>query len=188
MKKYLEHIVDSFTDYEGKAHHFVIVAISETAPKTAIEAYKDEWEGEDKNVSYHIAEEIEGEPSLYLQDEIVKVLKLGIAICNPNDVFNEELGIKVATYRAQPKLYATDSGVINSTMVKALLQQEASYIKNNPEKYITAYAENREKFLKNQELENIKNSFSEEEVAIVDKISNGDLDKVLDYCRKCGKI
>lgn len=188
MKKYLEHIVDSFTDYEGKTHHFVIVAISETAPKTAIEAYKDEWEGEDKNISFHVAEEIEGEPSLYLQDEIVKVLKLGVAICNPNDVFNKELGIKVATYRAQPKLYATDPGVINSCMVKALLQQEASYLKNNPEKYIAAYAGDKAKFLENKKLEEIKNSFSEEENVVVEKILNGELDTVLDYCHRCGKI
>lgn len=188
MKKYLEHIVDSFTDYEGKVRHFVIAAVSETLPKTAVEAYKDEWTGEDKKITYSIAEEVEGEPTAYLTDEVVKVLKLGITICNPNDTFNEELGKKVAAQRAQPKLYATDSGVINSTMVKALLQQEASYVKNNPEKYIAAYAENREKFFKNQELENIKNSLSEEEATLVDKISNGDLNKVLDYCRKCGKI
>ena len=59
MKKYLEHTVDSFTDYEGKVHHFVIAAVSETLPKTTVEAYKDEWTGEDKKITYSIAEEVE---------------------------------------------------------------------------------------------------------------------------------
>lgn len=188
MKKYLEHIVDSFTDYEGKVHHFVIAAVSETLPKTAVEAYKDEWTGEDKKITYSIAEEVEGEPEAYFTTEVVKVLKLGITICNPNDTFNEELGKKVAVQRAQPKLYATDPGVINSCMVKALLQQEASYLKNNPEKYIAAYAGDKAKFLENKKLEEIKNSFSEEENAVVEKILNGELDTVLDYCHRCGKI
>ena len=112
MKKYLEHIVDSFTDYEGKAHHFVIVAISETLPKTAIEAYKDEWEGEDKNLSYYIAEEIEGEPA-FLQDEIVKVLKLGISICNPNDTFDEVIGKRIAESKAKTKAFKIAKNVWN---------------------------------------------------------------------------
>jgi hypothetical protein len=34
MKKYTDFIVDSFVDYQGIEHHFVIASLSQTLPKT----------------------------------------------------------------------------------------------------------------------------------------------------------
>ena len=43
-------------------------------------------------------------------------------------------------------LLVTDSGLINTKMVRALLEQEADYFKRNPESYIAGYNKAAEKW------------------------------------------
>lgn len=123
-KERIETLVDSFVDANGDTRHFVIAAISETftedaEPMYAINDYDD------------------------ITDEVVKGLKLGFAICNPTDIFNEELGKTIAIGRARKNanyaLLATELGFINTPLVRAFLAQEAEYFKHNPESRIAGY-------------------------------------------------
>lgn len=123
-KERIEYLVDSFVDANGDERHFVIAAVSEVFT-------------EDDEPSY-----VTDIDSLEIQ-EVVKGLKLGFAICNPTDKFDEKLGITIAVGRARKNaeyaLVASEMGYINTQLVRAFLQQEAEYFKHNPEYKIAGY-------------------------------------------------
>lgn len=123
-KERIEYLVDSFVDANGDERHFVIAAVSEVFT-------------EDDEPSY--VTDIDG---LEIQ-EVVKGLKLGFAICNPTDKFDEKLGITIAVGRARKNaeyaLLASEPGYINTKLVRAFLEQEAEYFKHNPEYKIAGY-------------------------------------------------
>lgn len=123
-KERVEYLVDSFVDENNEERHFVVAAISQvfdedTEPTSLVDVYNDSVQ------------------------EVVKGLKLGFAICNPTDKFDESLGIKIAVGRARKNseyaLIATELGYINTKLVKAFLEQEAEYFKANPETRIAGY-------------------------------------------------
>lgn len=156
MKNYTNVIHDQFIDYAGKTHHFVIAAISEN--------FK---EGECPDIV-----NVEGFHTEVL-GSVIKGVKIGIALCNPEDEYNEKAGICRALARAENADYALLSnsrGYINEKVVEALLVSEANYIKNNPERYIKGYAEMQARYLKNKEMEDIHNNFTEVERIVVEKI------------------
>lgn len=123
-KERIETLVDHFVDGNGDTRHFVIAAISETFTEAEEPAY--------------ICDTYEDELG-----EVVKGLKIGFAICNPCDKFNEELGRTIAIGRARKNseyaLLATELGYINTKLVRAFLEQEAEYFKHNPEYKIAGY-------------------------------------------------
>lgn len=69
-----------------------------------------------------------------------KDLKIGYAICNPNDEFDFSLGARIATNRAKkmPFCHLTSdfNGEFNTETVYALLQAKADYITRNINKFI----------------------------------------------------
>ena len=168
MKEYVELLKDSFSDYEGKEHYFVLAAVS-------------------------------CDPDSFVSEEdpfgIEKVLKVGLAICNPDDVFNEKVGACTAIGRAkksEPVLYSTMSGIINTKMVRALLEQEATYIKNNPEQYIIGYSEAKKRYEERKKIEGLKNNFSPIEKIIVEEVNKNskfldNVQKYLEYCQRHSK-
>lgn len=166
MKEYVEVLKDSFFDYEGKEHHFTLAAISEM-------------------------------PNVFIEDTffIEKVLKIGLAICNPDDTYNEKVGACTAIGRAKksaPVLYSTISGLINTKMVRALLEQEAEYIKNNPEQYIVGYREAKERWEKRKQIEELRNNFSTIEKTIIEEVDKNpkfldNVQKYLEYCQRHSK-
>ena len=91
MKEYIEYLKDSFTDYTGKEHYFIIAAISQELPT------KTEEIGRDDLKDYDVIHEV----SMYIEDYgtedylgvVTKVLRLGVAMCNPVDQYNEKTGI-----------------------------------------------------------------------------------------------
>ena len=118
MKEYIEYLKDSFTDYTGKEHYFIIAAISQELPT------KTEEIGRDDLKDYDVIHEV----SMYIEDYgtedylgvVTKVLRLGVAMCNPVDQYNEKTGIMKATARARksdPALYSRDKGTINTKVV-----------------------------------------------------------------------
>lgn len=167
---FVQHLHDSFVDYAGVKHEFVIVAVSQNLGNTdfAITEYTD-YDMTDIAI-------------------VTKKVTLGIAFCNPCDTFNLEQGIKVATgraYKSEDGIYSTQKGYINTGLVTALLNREADFIKNNPGKYITGYnkAEQRhhEKMRVIEELENL-NSYED---IVVDAYLNGvDVDKCTKLAQK----
>lgn len=123
-KERIEYLVDSFVDANGDERHFVIAAISEVFTDINEPSYVTDVDG-------------------CVIHEVVKGLKLGFAICNPTDKFDEKLGITIAIGRARKNaeyaLVASEMGYINTRLVHAFLQQEAEYFKNNPEYKIAGY-------------------------------------------------
>lgn len=123
-KERIETLVDSFVDVNGDTRHFVIAAIS-------VMFDQDDEPATVSDLEYKEC------------GEVVKGLKLGFAICNPSDKFNEELGITIAVGRARKNaeyaLLASKPGFINTPLVHAFLLQEAEYFKHNPESHIAGY-------------------------------------------------
>lgn len=123
-KEHVEYLVGQFEDANGDVRHYVAAAISEVFTE-----------------EYHpvsVYDDTDG----YIGG-VVKGVKLGFAICNPIDKFDEQLGITIAVGRARKNqeyaLYATESGFINTKLVKAFLEQEAEYFEHNPERRIAGY-------------------------------------------------
>lgn len=167
MNKRINHIVSSFTDYKGVEHKFVVVAISEVLPKV----YEEFNPKDADNCSeYEKQTEVSHWVNWYTEwdsesvAEVVKSVSIGVAICNPEDTFNEETGYRKAMSRAKLALYATHSGYISTRLVQAMLEQEAYYIKSNPGKYIKGYNEAEKQFNKKKRYENLLNSLDTSEL------------------------
>lgn len=176
MKEYINVLEDAFADYKGIVHPFTIVAVSQTVPETGKELGEAE---------HYWNNEVTHEVTVYLEDygtwdyigNIGKVVKLGIAICNPDDEYNNKIGYNKALSRARnstPVLYANinNLGIINTKVIEALLQQEAKYLKENPAKYIKGYKEAEEKWKKAQEMTEMFENFSSLEEDVLDALSN----------------
>ena len=154
MKERTQFIHDSFVDYKGKEHHFVICAYSKLLPRTFKEAEGIEFDADkDDRVETFAGSYAQSYGCLDNYDKVVKSVSIGVSICNPEDEFNYVVGCKKAQARAKNSnatLYATKSGMINTTMVTGLLTQEAEYLKNNPDAYIKGYEESRRAYLEKQ--------------------------------------
>lgn len=194
MKQHVEVIKDSFVDYAGKTHHFVIAAVSEML--------------ESENSDSLLVMQVEGHNGELIQSSLVgyveKGVRIGISICNPEDKFDEKVGTLKAIARARNSgiaLYAADRGYINTALVRAFLQQEAEHLKNNPDMYIQGYNDAKARYLKKKGMEELKGNFSEVERIIVDSVQKDPkyLDNVNKYltwlknqeqgkkCKKSGK-
>ena len=129
MKKVAEFIEGTFIDYKGDEREYTICALS-----CPIE------EGDD-NAS----------------DTEVKQLRLGIAVRRDGDEYVRGIGITEAERKAKENpftiLRADTCGVINSTMVQVVLEQEAEFFEKNPGKYLAAYKADAERYFFELELE-----------------------------------
>ena len=182
MKKYTDFFVDSFVDYQGIEHHFVVASLSQTLPKTEKEFLNvtDTPEGSVEHVVCAYTDY-----DTYEAATVSKSLSIGISICNPEDEFDVEVGKAKALARAKcstPVLYATKPGVINTIMVKALMKQEAEYLKNNPDAYIKGYSTAEKKYEQHQkDLDTLAN-LTDEQLQFYEYMSTApieDLEKVL---------
>ena len=188
MKEHTEFITDSFTDYAGKVHNFVIAAVSQNLPTRTGQLNYNPTDSDKLSVAYDVAEYIEDYGTMEYLGTVSKVLRIGISICNPEDVFDEKVGVLKAVSRAleaKPTLFATHPGVINTNVVNALLKQEAEYLKNNPESFISGYADMRERYLTKIRMESMKEGFTELEKQVVEgmKKDSGFLDKAMEYLK-----
>lgn len=189
MKPYVEVIKDSFVDYAGKTHHFIIAAVSDNLEKT----YGD-------IPVVVVPQGLCSKTPGFAE----KGIRIGISICNPEDKFDEKVGTLKAIARAERSgiaLYSSDRGYINTTLVRAFLQQEAEYLKNNPEQYIAGYEDSKSRYLKRKSMEEMKENFSSTEKIIVEEVQKNPkfLDNVSTYlawlknqengkkCKKSGK-
>ena len=159
MKERTQFIHGSFVDYKGKEHHFVICAYSKLLPRTFKEAEGIEFDADkDDRVETFAVSYADTYGCLDNYDKVVKSVSIGVSICNPEDEFNYVVGCKKAQARAKNSnatLYATKSGMINTTMVTGLLTQEAEYLKNNPDAYIKGYEESKRAYLEKQSKANL---------------------------------
>lgn len=176
MKERTQFIHDSFVDYKGKEHHFVICAYSKLLPKTFKEAEGIEFDADkDDRVETFAVSYADSYGCLDNYDKVVKSVSIGVSICNPEDEFNYVIGCKKAQARAKNSnatLYATKSGMINTTMVTGLLTQEAEYLKNNPDAYIKGYEESRRAYLEKQKKADIFTALPEQAKDTINYLRN----------------
>ena len=179
MKERTHFIHDSFVDYKGKEHHFVICAYSKLLPRTFKEAEGIEFDTDkDARVETFAVSYADTYGCLDNYDKVVKSVSIGVSICNPEDEFNYVVGCKKAQARAKNSnatLYATKSGMINTTMVTGLLTQEAEYLKNNPDAYIKGYEESKRAYLEKQKKANLFTALPEQ------------AKETINYLRNCSK-
>ena len=176
MKERTQFIHDSFVDYKGKEHHFVICAYSKLLPKTFKEAEGIEFDADkDDRVETFAVSYADSYGCLDNYDAVVKSVSIGVSICNPEDEFNYVIGCKKAQARAKNSnatLYATKSGMINTTMVTGLLTQEAEYLKNNPDAYIKGYEESKRAYLEKQKKADIFTALPEQAKDTINYLRN----------------
>lgn len=147
MKEKVSYKVGKFTDFTGATREVVLCAIS----REVIGLYYD-LENEDSSAQ-----------------DVVKEIRLGIAVQNTMDKPNVDLGKVIAYGKANKekscfgKITSSNSGMINQKVVDALLDQEYQYFKQNPGKYIASYNKHRQDFLNNQNEESLS-SFKEKEM------------------------
>lgn len=143
----------SFVDYKGTQVNFILAAVSIPTNIVLVPVDSDGFELDEE------------------QYESAKTLSIGIAVQREGDQWNEELGKNIAYGKAIAKrnhaFAATDPGMINTKVVEAILEQEASYMQVNPGRYIASYDEARDKYreLKARE-EYFNNLTAEEKLAI----------------------
>lgn len=194
MKEHINVINDMFVDYKGIVHPFTIVAVSQTLPKNGNEL----GEAGDTYGNCEVTHEV----AIYLEDYgtydylgcVGKVVKIGVAICNPDDDYNEKVGYNKALARARnsnPVLYANvnNLGIINTAVVEALLQQEAKYLKENPAKYIKGYKEAEEKYHLREKMLDIYDNFSSLEDDVLEALTIDphyfdDVHKYIEWAKK----
>ena len=154
MKEVVEYLSDSFIDFEGKEHKFVLCAVSRV--NEDIELYFNNDNG---------------------FEEVVRTLTVGCSVCNLSDEFDEELGKKIAYGRTSldkyvPDLVSTVPGVINTAVVKALLRQEADYIKRDPNHIIPGYNEKMKKVQRENTAKAQYAALTPEEKTVVNFLKN----------------
>lgn len=167
MKEVVEYLCDSFVDFNGVSHNFVLCALSKVNPD--VEIY-------------------DGAVGDYI--ESARVLTLGCSICNLNDDYDEELGKKIAYNRANsdkflPTIVSTLPGVINTAVVKALLRQEADYIKRDPNCVIPGYNEKSKKVQMRKCAEEQYHLLNEDERMLVEAAKAGyDLNRYAELAKQ----
>lgn len=188
MKERIETRNDSFVDYAGQTHYFTMVAISKELPKKTSD-FKDikNFEGCEE-VYYEVSEYIEDYGTNDYLGSVTKVLHLGVAICNPTEEFDERKGIEKAIARARnskPALYSTNLGTINGKVVKALLEQECEFLKQNPGKYIKGYDESRKTYERKIKMNKMFNAFTDFELKVAEALENNPniFDNVKEYLK-----
>lgn len=155
MKEVVEYLCDSFIDFKGAEHKFILCALSRV----------------DENVEVFFHDEDGFAPS-------ARTLTIGYSVCNTVDEFDEELGKKIAYNRAKsnkmmPDIVATIPGIINTKVVLALLEQEAEYIKRDPNSIIPGYNEKVKKYREEKDALDFYNNMTDEEKIVVNLLKYG---------------
>lgn len=163
-----EFLVDSFIDYKGDEHKVVLCALSQTPEKSI--------DDDSLMVVWSNGYDVDENADIY--HEVLRTVSLGIAICCPADkkAFSEEIGKKIALNRAEksiPKFVSLEPGVVNTTVVRAFLEQEMAFVKKCPEKFIKGYEEAKAHYNKKLNLDKTVKNLSPEEAEVVEFAMNG---------------
>lgn len=162
-----EFLVDSFIDYKGDEHKIVLCALSQTPDQYDNDTLMVVWSN-----GYDVDETAD------ICHEVLRTVSLGVAICCPADkkAFSEEIGRKIALNRAEkaiPKFVSLEPGVVNTTVVRAFLEQEMAFVKKCPEKFIKGYDEAKAHYNKKLNLDKTVKNLSPEEAEVVEFAMNG---------------
>lgn len=133
VKNRVEFREGKFTDYLGNERKYIVAAVSERMPEASMVIYENNQK----------VDEI-------IINDVCKKLSLGFAVCSPEDKWDIELGKTIALGKAVKRparvLFATHSGMINTEVVNALINQEMKYFENSPGSVIAGYNEAEAKY------------------------------------------
>lgn len=179
MKQDIEtYLIDSFIDFEGKEHKFVACALSQS-PNNEEETLKIGWVNDyDKMNS-----------SNPLYQDVYRLVTIGIAVCNPEDPFNEETGKKIAFNKAAniedlPRIYTPNKGIITGELVDTFLKQQVRFFKENPGTLIKGYDKAKKAYETRQNAQKAIEKLTDEEKTVFDLAVKGfDFAKYVDLAR-----
>ena len=123
-----ESVHGTFTDYRGQKRDYVMVAVS--IPDNGLIL-----DGKDPNDMFVGSYE--------------KILSVGVSVRCPRDKdcgIGERIAYGKAVKLKKNVLFASRSGMINTKMVQAFLEQEAAYFEKNPGSYLAGYNRDRERY------------------------------------------
>lgn len=147
-KRKVEYRKGAFVDFSGRTREYIIAAVSELLPNAA------DVTGPGKHyetpVQYRVTE-LCGDGHVDIGSQVIKRVSIGFAVCSPDDVFDENLGKEIALGKALKRpageMYATKAGMINTSLVEALISQEMEYFENNPGSVLAGYDKAKDAFL-----------------------------------------
>lgn len=175
----ITYLTDSFIDFEGKEHKIIACALSQSPITTSKQTLKIGWINLNETI----------DTNSYLYHDVYRMVTIGIAICNPDDVFNEEVGKKIAYNKAAnmesaPRIYTTTKGVITKELVDAFLKQQIKFCKENPEYHIKGYKEAKNRYEQMVQTNKIINNFTKKERKIFDLAVQGfNFNKYIDLAK-----
>lgn len=156
MKEKIVTVTSEFIDYKGLTHKFIVAAVSQPVD-ARVDIYDEDGDIDDYT-------------------DAQKVIKLGVAVCNPNDEFDEEKGKMIAINKARNSfdyaMFAVLPGMINTAVVHALITQEVIFIKENPGRVIPGYIDEKIKFETREAFAKELATLTEEEKAFYDAVKN----------------
>ncbi len=176
-----ETLTGKFTDYRGMVRDFTMVAVSipmknDDAVVTRPIEVEDEYEIPSKNVLdpetgqiVYVPESTEKFVDEYdeLLAPITKMLSVGVATRCVRDTHDADLGVRIAYGKAlklwDHTLYVSHPGMINTKMVKALLEQEAEHFKKDPGSYLVGYNDAKARYAKDGKIAEVE--MTDEEIA-----------------------
>lgn len=156
----LTYLEGDFTDFDGIRHPVVICARSTT------------------DDSYLCVPQC----GFVEEFDVIRSVHIGVAICNPMDEFDIEIGKKIAEKRTYntPKIVSLEPGVINNDLINTLLKNELEHINKFPGKYIAGYKEKLDNKIKFNSICDKIESLTKVEINIVDAYLDGvDVEKCL---------
>ena len=91
---------------------------------------------------------------------ITKMLSVGVATRCVRDTHDADLGVRIAYGKAlkllDHSLYVSHPGMINTKMVKALLEQEADHFKKDPGSYLAGYNDAKARYAKDGKIAEVE--------------------------------
>lgn len=149
--------VDSFIDYAGREHKLVACALSQS-PANEERTLKVGWIDESGVLTQGAA----------INENVYRLVTLGVAVCNPEDKFILEVGQKLAYNKAAyrddlPRLYATRKGMITQDLVESFIDTQLKFYKENPSSLIPGYKEAEANYLAIQKAKEDINNLTEDE-------------------------
>lgn len=181
----VEYMTDSFVDFNGVERKIVACALSQT-PEPSDDGY---------NLCIGWTD-AEGNTDIDDNDfaPVYRVVTVGIAVCNPVDKYDEEVGKKTAYNKALhdpkcPTIITKDKGVASRALVAAFMRQEVEFTKSNPERIIAGYNRKKERFDKREKIRKEFSKLSEAEQHIVQLAQSGvDILKYVELAKKAKAI
>ena len=172
------YIIDSFVDFAGKEHKIVACALSQS-PESDSHKLKVGWIDDNEVLDTNDC----------LNQEIYRMVTIGVAVCNPVDKFDEEAGKRIAYNKAAnmdnlPRIYAPSKGIITKELVEAFLNQQVKFYKENPEELIPGYEKAKANYEAVEAAKKAIDSLTDEEEYVFDLARKGfDFSKCIELAR-----